>query len=325
MAYNQIPLEPEAGFTKHSELVVGRVVNVVLSPYLDDKKTRNVEYTSPSDLGKILYSVVYRNKQISLGENSSRPAWPIFSFIKQYPVLGELVLIVLGPTINLNDNASAMQAYYFPPFNVWNSSNNNVFPNMSEYADFLKKYYEKKGYNYDANSKTSSKIPEFPKGVYFKEKEVKNITPFEGDSIIEGRYGQSIRFGSTATQKKNENTWSNSGKDGDPIIIIRNGQGRDSIKVDVNPENAQILSLPDQPTVENINEDHCSIYLTAGQEIVLEDIAKGLFPMESYSDVRVKTNMMIASTNITTLSQNPISNESKSARDNDKTTLNNLA
>jgi hypothetical protein len=51
---------------------------------------------------------------------------------------------------------------------------------------------------------------------------------------IEGRHGQSLRFGSTANchlsepkgNKKSsiENNWSNSGKNGDPITILRNGQ-----------------------------------------------------------------------------------------------------
>lgn len=319
MAFNQIPLEPEAGFTKNSELVVGRVINVVLSPYLDDRLTRNPEYNSPSDMGKILYSVVYRSKQISLGQNSARPAWPISSFVKQYPVIGELVLIVLGPTANLNDNASAMQAYYFSPYNVWNSPNNNAFPNLSEYADFIIRSYEKEGYNYDKKKlvEKNQSIPELPKGVYFKEQPIKNLIPFEGDSIIEGRFGQSIRFGSTTTQKKSESNWSNSGQDGDPIIIIRNGQGKESLKVNVNSENVQRLGLPDQPTIENINYDHSSIYLTSGQEIVIEDITKGVFPFNSYGISVVSQQK----TPVTDLSRNPTSNETKSARESDKQIL----
>jgi hypothetical protein len=37
--------------------------------------------------------------------------------------------------------------------------------------------------------------------------------PFMGDSLLEGRHGQSLRFGSTAKSKsEKENNWSNSGK-----------------------------------------------------------------------------------------------------------------
>jgi hypothetical protein len=50
------------------------------------------------------------------------------------------------------------------------------------------------------------------------------------------------------------------GTPGDPITIIRNGQGRQSDDI------AWI------PTVENINRDPSSIYLTAGQQIIIDDI-----------------------------------------------------
>ena len=50
-----------------------------------------------------------------------------------------------------------------------------------------------------------------------------------GDSLLEGRYGQSLRFGSTARSNFNfpteiQNNWSDSGKNGDPITILKNGQ-----------------------------------------------------------------------------------------------------
>lgn len=335
MAFSPIPLEPQAGFTKHSELVVGRVVNVALSPYLDNGKTINPEYRTPADLGKILYSVVYRNKQISLGESASRPAWPIFSFVKQYPVIGELVLIVLGPTNNLNDSASAMQAYYFSPFNVWNFSNNNAFPNLSEYADFIIRTYEKEGYNYDKKKLLgeNQSILELPKGAYFKEKRIHTLVPFEGDSIIEGRFGQSIRFGSTTTLKKEESKWSNSGEDGAPITIIRNGQGKNTLTTPITRDTISTLSLEGQPTIENVNYDNSSIYLTAGQQIIIDDltIAGSVFPINSYKGstfialtMGVKyTQNRIAneSTRTDQLTKNPTSNEINSAKSNDNNTL----
>ena len=317
MAFDQVPIDAGLGFSKHSELVVGRVTNVVLSQYLDKDKTKNLEYTSPADIGKIIYAPLYKNKQVSLGKNASRPAWPLFSFMKQYPVIGELVLIVLGPTREANDNVSAMQAYYFPSFNVWNSVNNNCFPDMNEYADFIREYYQKPGYRYNA----TTPIPELPKGYYFREKEVYNLTPFEGDTIIEGRFGQSIRFGSTSIQKNTENNWSNFGKDGDPITIIRNGQGKNTKPVSVDVENPLISILPDQPTIENINYDHSSIYLTSTQEIFIEDVAKGVFPLASYGDVKVLTNQSITRATVTNLSQNPISNQSISPKDTDSMTF----
>jgi hypothetical protein len=78
--------------------------------------------------------------------------------------------------------------------------------------------------------------------------------PFEGDVIHEGRWGNSIRLGSTV--KGTPNNWSNAGVDGDPITIIRNGQGTQT------PEGWI-------PTIENINNDNSSIYLTSTQNVPL--------------------------------------------------------
>lgn len=313
MAYEQISIDSEKSLTGKGEIVVGRVTNVVLSPYLDDRKTRNPEYNSPSDIGKILYTVLYRNKQVSYSQYSSRPAWPIFSFIKQYPVIGEIVMIMLGPSTNMNENRSSTQAYYFPPYNLWNSPNHNAFPEMYEYLEFLKKYYESPGYEYNANAE----IPELPKGIYFEEKPISNLQPFEGDSLIEGRFGQSIRFGSTSTLKKRENNWSNSGKDGSPIIIIRNGQGQDDRIIEVDPRYPLDTTFPDQPKIENINYDHSSIYLTSGQEIVIEDLIRerNVFPMDSYGYYSAPKE------SVTQIQRNPISNESRSAKQNDRVGL----
>jgi hypothetical protein len=75
--------------------------------------------------------------------------------------------------------------------------------------------------------------------------------------ILEGRFGNSIRFGSTNNSQEisNPNAWSDSGNTGDPITIIRNGQ---SSNLD---EKGWI------PTTERINEDATSIYLTTNQRI----------------------------------------------------------
>jgi hypothetical protein len=72
---------------------------------------------------------------------------------------------------------------------------------------------------------------------------------------MEGRWGNSIRFGSTV--KERSNNWSTTGSNGNPITILRNGQG------DNRPEGWL-------PTVEDINKDDSSIYLTSTQNIPLQ-------------------------------------------------------
>jgi hypothetical protein len=83
--------------------------------------------------------------------------------------------------------------------------------------------------------------------------------PFMGDSLLEGRYGQSLRFGSTAKSKsEKKNNWSNSGENGDPITILRNGQP------------SKVSNEGWVPITEDINKDLSSIYLTSTQKIPIE-------------------------------------------------------
>ena len=92
---------------------------------------------------------------------------------------------------------------------------------------------------------------------------------YAGDFILEGRFGKSIRFGSTIsgsttnyTSSIINNNWSTAGSSGEPITIIRNGQG----EIDI----PSPIPLPVWvPTVENINIDKSSIYLTSNQIIPL--------------------------------------------------------
>jgi len=267
MGYIFGPQLQENGKSEGHFLQVGRVKSIVLGPYKGDTKQKDPDYGSPADIGKIKYELLYSPLGTSKSEEVSEPAWPIFNFLKQYPIVNEIVLILLGPTEKLNDKASNQQFFYFPPYQLWNHANHSAFPNMSEYAQYLKQFSNQAGY---PGSKTKGRS--LPLGYTFEEnQEVKNLQPFEGDTILQARFGQSIRFGSTVPVMKKSNNWSNSGNNGDPITIIVNGQG----------ERKTITKF--DPIVEDINKDKSSIYLTAGQEINLEDI--NLFPLRSFRGI----------------------------------------
>lgn len=75
---------------------------------------------------------------------------------------------------------------------------------------------------------------------------IKYLTPFAGDTIITGRSGNSVRFTHKLKTRKNS-----------PSILIRNGQGNTANQLKVGD-----LSL------ENVNEDGSSVYLTSGDVIV---------------------------------------------------------
>jgi len=249
-----------------SQFIVGRVKKLVLGEYLVDKKL-NPNYYSEKSMGAIYFEPLYNNKSEAGGESAfSKPAFPMFSFIRQYPNIGEIVLIFPGPSSDLNDGKSKQDLWYMPAFSIWNSPNHNVFPDLREYADYLNKKLAEPGY-----SNSSKDFPDIPQGYTFSERSnVKFLRPFEGDTILQGRWGQSIRFGSTVNTLKSINPWSKSGFSGDPITMIVNSQ-KDYTTAESNSP----------VTVEDINRDGSSIYLTSGQEISILDL--NLFPNRSYS------------------------------------------
>jgi hypothetical protein len=299
---NQYILSPgggQGGSSKGSLFAIGRVKSIVLGEFRYDG-IRDPDYASPKDLGKISYELLYASKGFPSGKGNSMPAYPIFTAIRQYPLISEIVLIMPGPDSDMNDNVEIQGMYYFPPYSLWNSVNHNAFPNLFEYADYVNTQFE----TIQTENKTlnTDAIGKLPLGYMFSEKtDVRNLRPFEGDTIIESRFGQSIRFGSTNITK-NMNTWSSQGELGKPITIIRNGQG---------PQ-----SSPDyfEPTVENINTDNSTIWMTSGQTINIEDIS--LFPLKSFGE-----KQKVATSNVQNVNRIATSTEVTSAINQDRSNL----
>lgn len=246
---------------------VARVKSIVLGPFKGGTEEIDLDYKSAADIGKIRYEILYSPLGTSFSKEVSEPAWPMWGFVKQYPVINEIVFIVVGPTPNLNDNYSNQRRFYLPAYGTWGDSNHNAFPNMNEYGEYLKKFTNKSGYS--GNATTGSSIP---LGYTFEENpEIKSIRAFEGDSILQARFGQSIRFGSTVSDQRKENNWSNSGNNGDPITIILNQQG---------PRPGMVGVRKFDPIIEDINLDGSAIYMTSTQEIFMEDLNN--FPLRSF-------------------------------------------
>lgn len=250
--------EGGAGSSHGQYFIIGRVTSIVLGEFYDDGKTKNPEYNSPADVGKVDFEMLYTGLNLRRANKVSKSAFPIFSFLKQYPLIGEIVYIVSGPSDGLNDNYKNQKLFYYPPFSLWNAVNHNAFPNMDQYSEFLKSYSQQPGYQGSTDT-TQAKLP---LGVYFQENpKVKSLKPFEGDSLLEGRFGQSIRFGSSNSYRGDNDTWSTgviqSDYIGKPITIIVNGQGKPSVK------NSDQFSS----TIEDVSRDDSSIYLTSGQPL----------------------------------------------------------
>lgn len=244
--------------------LLARVTHVVQGPYYEGTNVADPYYEGPTSLGVITFQLLDGTQNRTLQSAGNPPAKPNFSAIKQYPVEGEFVYILTGPSIALNESRNSREYYYTLPFNLWGASHHNALPDLGDYGTYVNstsRGYEQTSTVNQATNVSTTGSTNYPLGPNFPEKSnIKALRQFTGDVTMEGRWGNSIRFGSTTAGKVAENYWSSVGTPGDPITIIRNGQGRQSDDI------AWI------PTVENINRDPSSIYLTAGQKIVIDDI-----------------------------------------------------
>lgn len=246
-----------------SPYLLARVTHVVVGPTYVGTNIKDPYYENPTDIGNIKYQLLQGVQDRTLQSGGNPIAKPATSAMKQLPVEGEMVLLIPGPSTRLNEQQGQQDYYYLAPFNLWNASHHNAFPDLgdvAEYSNQTQRTYEQSSrLNQPVNLSVtqSGNYPLNP--AFYEQSNLKSLRTFIGDVTIEGRWGNSIRFGSTTTNRV-ENNWSATGSVGNPITIIRNGQGR------------QLDPTAWVPTVEDINRDPSSLYLTQGQKIVIDDI-----------------------------------------------------
>jgi len=224
---------------------VGRVLSISLDP------------NKPNEMGWIEVGDVNKNPPQDANQSpdndvpTARFAKPLYPNSKQYPLLNEIVVLIQQPDAGIMSTINSNSLYYVSIINLWNHPHHNALPqNEGSISPSQAKTYKQT--TLGSTVKPSNDPVEIKLGNTFKEKEnIHPILPFEGDYILEGRWGNSIRFGSTVNGK---NSWSKTGPDGDPILILRNGQGIQS------NEGWTYIE-------ENINNDESSIYLTKSQQI----------------------------------------------------------
>ena len=205
-----------------AETITARVMDIVLDP-------SHVDYRAlggPQSIGAVRYA--------DLGQSSSNTnirklpvAFPKNSNIRQYPLKGEVVQLLILPSEALADSEGSRKVYYSEPVGIWNHPHHSSTPPPNSSDIGL--------------------------GKDFKEvSDINPLLPFEGDFILEGRQGQSLRFSSTV---KDKTPWK--GEDNSkPVIVISNGQ----VKTE---EGFSHIT-------EDINKDHSSLYFTSNQKIGLD-------------------------------------------------------
>ena len=188
-------------------------------------------------------------------------ALPLLANLKNYPVKNEIVSLIISPDTSVNTNTNAYRYYYLPATNIWSSNHHNAVPQEVYLGQGLqpaqKKDYLQVGAGSVRRVTDGSTEIQFDNG--FKERtNIRPIPPFAGDMIVEGRWGNSLRLGST-NRSTLENTWSSVGAEGDPIVILRNGQFSSNLE-------------PWIPLSEDINTDQGSIYLASTQKIPVNTV-----------------------------------------------------
>jgi len=230
----------------------------VLDIILDNTHPRFKEYGEWNSIGTIFYEDVTFPTSILGGDNPvipNIPAFPIFPNIKQYPLINEITYIIVLPGNDLMDNVNSQISYYLPPLNIWNSQHHNAVPVTSTISPDQDQDYTQT--ELGSFRRVTDSSTEINLGKTFKEKiDIHPLLPYEGDTIYEGRWGNSFRLGSTVKNATIPNKWSSVGENGDPILILRNGQ-------------TTYTSNSWVPETEDVNNDLSSIYLTSTQQLPL--------------------------------------------------------
>jgi len=228
------------------ELEPAIVYKVILDD--DDEQIPKIESGISSKdysyVGRVVCRPIYSHEKTPI-ENLPI-AIPIENNIVEYPLKNEMVVVAkyLG------------RYYYFRKLNAHNLVNSNFDYAWDKSYGVRKK--SKEAIHDDINSSIAGSTNvsddasiKYTLGDYFEENiKVHPLKPYEGDFIIESRFGSSIRFGGY-----------NIGPDGfdgeNTQILIRN---RESVDTQIDVEFGKHVE-------ENINEDGSSIHITSGDAI----------------------------------------------------------
>ena len=162
------------------------------------------------------------------------------------PLIGEAVLLVQAPNGSIISGGRSDNFCYISTVGILGAISNNAAPGQvlqSEASD------SPLTFTGNMASPESTQISQYAPSIF-----IPPLFAFEGDRIIQGRWGNSIRFSNTSNGSEDQTFWNNSGNDGDPITIIANG---------IEDRTATSRS-------ENLNDGSANLILSSTQEIGIE-------------------------------------------------------
>ena len=197
----------------------------------------------------------------TVGEKTRFFAIPQEIGIQDYPLIGEIVII---------DNIMGRD-YYTRRVNISNQISFNTHPNILPESQLLPQNDVSDGRErakLGVIDPAPSTPPPLENDGFVENESVALLKHFQGDVIYYGRYGSSIRFGSSQMESAlNGSIEQRDGKtilgpaipgNNSPITIIRNT---------ITSNNVKTVDSSTGLTVENVNEDDSSIVLSSNQII----------------------------------------------------------
>ena len=187
------------------------------------------------------------------------------------PLYGEQVL-VFSAISGLTQNTKTERYYYLPYVNTHGQVNNNIMPFLQD--------TKPKSNSYSNSGITSTSKSKEPEQISFEEKDIVTIQPYQGDMILQSRFGSVLRF--TSTHKKIDDylqspIWEGTSV-GDPFVALTCG--------------VDGATKDDYYTIENPDKDASLIYLSSTQKInnlklAQQKIGRGTKSLSSYKNPQV--------------------------------------
>jgi hypothetical protein len=169
------------------------------------------------------------------GSSSFTLLKPFNSYIIEVPLVGEIVEVFY------NNGLFCYKRIYTPILNFGNSDPNRASTDISTSGDY--KSVRETGIT-NTQSTTNKQI-----GLYFKPQQTNILKLYEGDTLIQSRFGQSIRF----------SAYNNPDNEYSPTILIRNKQNEksvvdnklfDIIEEDINRDGSTILMASEKYKID---------------------------------------------------------------------------
>jgi hypothetical protein len=237
--------------TKFYELEVAEILDICLDS--EHEAFEALGGYSNGAIGQVKIRLLHSNSKEYPGNYDKgtvgRQIWarPLVTNLKTYPLLREYVIV--GQYLSkLTPNSQTLlrEYYYSSPLSMFGSVNSNAFLLDRSQPPVGSKDYSEIEDGQEQTAGSEEKVAISLGKEFSPSTVIKPVLPREGDVILEGRFGQSLRFGSP---------------DGNiiPSIYLRAGQAEPE-------EEMEYL----KPMDENINLDGASIYMTIDEAIPLD-------------------------------------------------------